>query len=307
MGWDRDDLLARTDLRVLLTSIGGEPSRSGPSARWRCPAADHPDEHPSVSVFTDRRGVERWRCWSGGHAGTAIDVILAARPGITMRAARDDLGARAGLTSGIVDRAPPRTRPVERVPVPLHESVLEYIDACEKLLWKPAGRTVREYLLNTRGLDADVLRLNRVGADPGPSVVTRAPGLPRGGGAAVFPVHGIEGDVRYVQARYLEPGERGKYANPAAWLGDNPKVAFVRTPHVRMRDVVVVREGLPDAYQSAANGCIAAALLGATCVDPGAAQELQRFARGRRLEVSLDDDPAGVPLSRDSMVLNAER
>ena len=27
-------------------------------------------------MFVDRKGLERWRCWSDGHAGTAIDAVM---------------------------------------------------------------------------------------------------------------------------------------------------------------------------------------------------------------------------------------
>ena len=29
-------------------------------------------------MFRDRNGVERWKCWSGGHGGTAVDAVDAA-------------------------------------------------------------------------------------------------------------------------------------------------------------------------------------------------------------------------------------
>ena len=27
-------------------------------------------------MFVDHKGLERWRCWSDGHAGTAIDAVM---------------------------------------------------------------------------------------------------------------------------------------------------------------------------------------------------------------------------------------
>ena len=72
---DRDELLARVDLVELLTALSGTPTRDGSGARWRCPAIDHPDNHPSVTVSVDPSGTQRWKCWSGGHGGTAIDAI----------------------------------------------------------------------------------------------------------------------------------------------------------------------------------------------------------------------------------------
>ena len=70
------EVLAHTDLAALLTSLSGPPVGTGRSARWPCFSPDHPDEHPSVTMFVDRKGIERWRCWSDGHAGTAIDAVM---------------------------------------------------------------------------------------------------------------------------------------------------------------------------------------------------------------------------------------
>ena len=56
-------------------ALGGAGDGDG---RWHCPDRDHPDEHPSVTMQVDGDGVQRWRCWSGGHGGTAIDAVMAA-------------------------------------------------------------------------------------------------------------------------------------------------------------------------------------------------------------------------------------
>ena len=73
--FDRDEVLARVDLRALLDEFCGPAHGAGAGARWHCPVPDHDDVRPSVSVRVDRRGVDRWRCWSLGHGGTAIDVL----------------------------------------------------------------------------------------------------------------------------------------------------------------------------------------------------------------------------------------
>ena len=87
---DRDELLARTDLAQVLDALTTGHG-DGHRRTWNCPEPDHPDVHPSVTIHTDRHGVQRWRCWSGGHGGTAIDAVIAAR---RMRCRRRDPLAR---------------------------------------------------------------------------------------------------------------------------------------------------------------------------------------------------------------------
>lgn len=200
LGWDRDEVVARTDLVALLEELSGPPARLGPSARWHCPARDHPDDRPSVTVFTDRRGVQRWRCWSGGHAGTVIDAWCAAT-GASAGEALTVLAERSAVCAATIG-SPFRAR--ERRPVaprPPDPAISTYVAGCEKILWSRTGRPVLDWLVGERGLDAEVLRVNRVGADPGPSLFHRARGLPHGGPGAVFPVLDETGDVVYVQTR----------------------------------------------------------------------------------------------------------
>src|SRR4249919_2406418 len=183
---DRDDLLRRTDLAALLDELSPAPAtRLGSNARWRCIDAGHDDQHPSITMFVDRRGVQRWKCWSGGHGGTAIDALLIAHGG-TIADALVELERRAGS-------APVRSRPIPSHPTlrdartEPDSALLEYVTACERILWKPPGRRVLDYLVEKRGLAPDALRSNHVGADPGPATLRRAGGLPRGGSAAVLP------------------------------------------------------------------------------------------------------------------------
>jgi DNA primase len=290
--YDREELLGRIDLRALLDELSGPAVAQGRTARWRCPAADHDDVHPSVTVTTDRRGVERWRCWSGGHAGTAIDAIqVACRVG--QREAIDELARRGGMNS-----AQPRPRRIARAlpplePVPLHPSVVRYVEACEQLLWKPVGRQVLDYLTNERGLDIDVLQANRVGADPGSSKLRRGGGLPKGGVAAVFPALAQDGDIVYVQSRYLHPGpDRSKYGNPAARLGDNPRHGWTQ-PTGPARAPVIVCEGFPDAYTANSAGYDAVAVLGAMNATPALAELLVPNLADRPVIVAFDGDASG--------------
>src|SRR5688572_23114824 len=138
---DRDDLLRRTDLAALLDELSPAPAtRLGSSARWRCIDAGHDDQNPSITMFVDRRGVQRWKCWSGGHGGTAIDALLVARGG-SVADALAELEHRAGSTPEIVHSRPipaPTSGPADPMAEPA-AALLDYVAACERILWHPAG------------------------------------------------------------------------------------------------------------------------------------------------------------------------
>src|SRR3546814_10173512 len=81
--YDRDALLAATDLRALADELLGPPSGAGRSSTWHCPNAQHAQtgRTPPVTIFTSRRGEERWRCHGCGEGGTAIDLVIASTGG----------------------------------------------------------------------------------------------------------------------------------------------------------------------------------------------------------------------------------
>ena len=289
---DRDDLLARIDLADVLDALApGEGN--GRRRAWRCPEPDHLDEHPSVKVSTDRRGVERWRCWSGGHGGTAIDAVVAARNmpvGDAIRWLNDNYAHLEPLQRP----ARPEPRPVGR-PAP---EVIEYVERCEKLLWTGSGRRIRDWL-NERGLGDEVLAANRVGADPGRRYLPRPKGLPAGWPAAVYPALDPSGDVVYFQARFIEPPEgRCKYDNPASRWASNPRLAWSRPTRAQLaaNDVLVVTEGIPDALVAAQAGCRSVGVLGSTYSDRHVARQISDGgfeATDQRIVVCFDADEAG--------------
>ena len=296
--WEIADVLARTDLTQLLDELATPATRSIRGRRWHCPMPDHDDQHASVTMHTDHRGHERWRCWSGDntHRGDAIDLIVA-----TQRVNRADaiawLANRAGM---IPDQPlPPARRKPQRSRqsvVPLDPSVVRYVHACEKILWGHTGAPVRDWL-HARGFDDDILRANHVGADPGRAKMSRQRGLPHGHSlAATFPALDPEGNVQYVQARYLEPIGSDKYDNPAGSLGSNPRLAWTRTPDGRTTaGVLLVTEGIPDALTAAGAGYAAVGILGSQAPDDRVADVLVRQSRDseRRVIAVIDADPAG--------------
>ena len=295
--WQIDDVLARTDLAAVLDQVAEPATYSVRGRRWHCPLPEHEDHHASVTMHTDHRGHERWRCWSGDdtHRGDAIDLVVATQR-FNRADAIDWLAQRAGMTPDQAVPPPARKRrPMAPTVVPLDPSVARYAAACERILWSPSGRPVRDWL-NHRGLRDDVLRVNRVGADPGRRMMRRQRGLPYGNStAAVFPALDPTGNVRYLQARYLDPGGGPKYDNPAAALGSNPRLAWTQTEHPPRPGILAVCEGIPDALTAAQAGFSAAAVLGSQAPDQSVAARLATYAErhGLAIVAVIDNDPAG--------------
>ncbi len=289
------DVLDRTDLAGVLTELAGEPVSAGRLSRWRCCASDHPDDNPSVTMFRDRHGVERWRCWSGGHGGTAIDAVMAAR-GVTTADAVRQLEQRAGIT-------PPVTRPVAPPtvaarPVAFSAPAHAYATACAELLWTRQGGRALDWL-HQRGLSDDVLRTNLVGYDPGHLQLARPKGVP---GfrlphhtplpAVTYPSFSPAGHMIYVQARYLADGAPSKYANPSAAHGQLPAVSYPKTP-LRQIGPVIVTEGVPDGLVAVTAGFRPASVLSTSLVTTNVADELAGHAGNAGVILAFDNDPAG--------------
>ncbi|MGH9228919.1 MAG: toprim domain-containing protein [Acidimicrobiales bacterium] len=296
--WAIEDVVARTDLARLLDELAQPATHAIRGRRWHCPVPDHADHHASVTMHTDHRGHERWRCWSGDdtHRGDAIDLVVATQR-MTRGEAIDWLANRAGM---IPDRPlPPITRkprPTLPAVVPLAPAVVRYVQACERILWTPTGRRVRDWL-HERGFNDDTIRANRVGADPGRQLMRRPRGLPHGTStAATFSVLAPDGHLTYVQTRYLAPGDDSKYDNPAAALGTNPRLAWTRQPSGQGRaGLLLVCEGIPDALTAAQGGYAAVGILGSQAPDRVVAARLAHHAdrHHQRLVAVIDADPAG--------------
>jgi DNA primase len=300
--WEIADVLVRVDLAALLdehtTAIG-----YGRTRRWHCPVPEHSDTHASVTVHTDSRGHERWRCWSGDdtHRGDAIDLLVA-----TQRLSRADAIAHLAERVGLDHETPaPRLLPrppARRVapsdgaaaPVALSPLVERYVRACERILASNAGRPVRAWLAE-RGLDPDIAAANRIGADPGRQRMPRRGGLPFGHGiAATFPAFDEHGRLAYVQTRYLVPRPGSpKYENPARHLGTNPRLSWTIPLRSGVPECLVVCEGIPDALLAARAGLHTVAVLGAQASGPDVALRLATYANTLGLEVVAVIDADG--------------
>ncbi len=313
MGYDRNEVLGRTDLAELADQLVGPHKGRGAGATWPCPDPGHGNQTgktPPVSIFRTGYGDERWRCHSCGAGGTAIDLVMTTQ-GVRFPEAIELLARRAGVAE--VDRPMPalRTARIQRAePAPPSRPSAEmerFVAAAEAHLWSEQGRPMRRWLAE-RGLGEEVLRANRVGADPGPTALDRPRGLPRGGPAVVLPVLGPDGEATYLQSRYLRPNGH-KYDNPSAALaGGLPRTAEVRLPRPPADPgLVVVSEGIPDALVAAQAGYRAAAVLGAGVPDERTAAALvQRFPT-ERLVVAFDADGPGQAGGERLQELLAER
>jgi hypothetical protein len=165
-----------------------------------------------------------------------------------------------------------------------------------QLLWGSLGEPGRDWL-RARGFSDDVLRVNRVGFDPGPRAFPRDRGLPWRGAGIVYPALGADGTALYFQTRYLDPAAAGraKYDNPTSALAVNPRIAALRVPDPdpTLDGLVVVTEGIPDGLAVAQTGAQPAAVIGAANHGPAVADRLhQTFPTGRFLIV-FDADHAG--------------
>lgn len=294
---DRAELLARVDLAALLTEFLGPPRRQGRTPYWPCPAPAHGGQTgktPPVTIRV-RQGIPRWHCHSCGEGGTAVDLVMQVHQrdvGEAFRLLRD----RADGAEPVSRRSPAAPARPEPPQPPLDRAALvAYTERCRQLLWTGMGGPgVTE--LNRRGLRPAVLRVNGVGYDPGPALVPRPAGLPRGGPAIVLPVLDGAGQPVYLQARYLTPVQGRRYDNPTGRaVGDSPRVAFLRTPEAPVNArVLMVCEGQLDALSAAQAGYAAAAVLGAGYPDERVAQRLVDHAAGRALLLAFDADPRGL-------------
>jgi DNA primase (bacterial type) len=173
MGYDRGDVLARIPLASLCDELLDPHHGRGRTASWSCPDPGHGPQTgrtPPVTVFRPRSGIERWHCHACGAGGTAVDLVMVTQ-GVAFRDALELLARRAGAPEEPWRPATPRPQP-PRHPEPARparpDPALErYVAACEAWLWSPSGAPMRSWLADRR-LDEEILRTNRVGADPAP-------------------------------------------------------------------------------------------------------------------------------------------
>ena len=120
-----------------------------------------------------------------------------------------------------------------------------------------------------------------------------------------FPALNEQGEIRYVQTRYLNPGTGPKYDNPSAALATNPRIAWTTAVGRRETSTLIVCEGIPDALTAAQAGFAAVAVLGSQVPDIVVAAATQGYASDRSLGVLLigDNDSSGRTWTKEMRTL----
>jgi len=304
-----DAAVRSTDLVSLMSELGGTPSGRPGALRWRCIVPSHDDENPSTTVFEDSHGKQRWKCWSCGHAGTAIDALVEARS-MSVADAISTLEHRTG--TACTTPSPLQRRAPVLDNVPLSTEACSYLEACAERLWQPEGTTALRWL-ERRGLTVEVLRNNLVGFDPGPRDLDRAPGLPGhmtakprlpGGSGVTFVSFDQPGEPLHVQCRLLHPTSF-KYVNPRREHGSIPPVSFPRTDIAY--GPLVVTEGVADGLIAATAGFRSASVTSATTVRRSTAEQLVTHSNGELIVLAFDNDVAGNTATTQLKALLGER
>jgi len=293
MSRDLAALLASVDLEALADELLGGHRGTGRSAVWPSPVPGHPQtgKSPPMSIFTDRRGVQRWTCWATGTSGTAIDLVAVAR-GLDVADAIRWLEQRHGRFD---PPAPPRRARTPPPRVGPSAELLGYVAACRQRLWDPEGAAALRWLHVTRRLSTAVLHANQIGFDPGPQRLWRPSGLPRQGAGIVIPTFDRAGTVVYAQTRYrrgVAAASGRKYDNPSARHGTKPRLSW---PCDDLTTAVsaptLVCEGVIDAMTVIGAGYQAVALLAAGDASSAAAE---LAVIDGPLVLAVDNDAAGA-------------
>ena len=252
------EVLARTDLAELLTSLSGPPVGTGRAAKWSCFSPDHQDDHPSVTMFVDRKGIERWRCWSDGQAGTAIDAVMIGH-NLDVSGALRWLAERSGHLP-----EPPARRP--------------------QAARRPSGRCHRQFTPGRTTAStgcgvprapgpwsgSDVEDSTTTCCEPTASATTQEPTSPAGrtgsrvGEASRCAPTTAAGELAYVQVRNLDAQAPSKYSNPRPEHGSLPAVTFPRGAPAD--GPLVVTEGVFDGLIATQAGYRTAALISTSSI-----------------------------------------
>jgi hypothetical protein len=293
---DRDAIVAAVDLPTLADALLRARRGSPESPVWICPAPGHDPGSPfpaDMSIFSTRRGGQRWACQNCGADGSAVDLVMTSQR-LGFRDALEFLARRTGYDQAV----PPREDAADSTPRPpvARTGIDAWVDRASTLLWEPFGSPVRDWLTTARGLPEDVLRTHRVGAtsitSPGDSLATRraVDGTRSSSAAAVLPVISKDRAV-FAQLRLIEPPD-GASPYVSAHIPDGHRLRYgLYRPPRRAHAEILVTEGIIDALSANAAGYRAAAVLAPGLADGEVAVHVARL-KGP-LVVAFDPDGAG--------------
>jgi hypothetical protein len=295
---DRDAIVAATDLSAMADSLLGPRIAGATSPRWPCPEPDHDPTAPvppHLSLFTTRRGEQRWHCPNCGADGSAVDLVMKAKR-IGYRDALEHLANRVGIeTTTGAGADPPSESGVPFVQSEPRGGLGAWVQHCSQMLWQPYGEPTRGWLTDRRGLPENILRFHRIGA----TGITPQDDLPvehavegsrSASPAAVLPVV-ARGRAIYAQLRLIEPDDdQSPYINAHRPQGRHPRIGLYRPPR-RVHSEIIVTEGIIDALAANAGGYRAAAVLAPGLADAEIALHLARL--NGPLVLAFDPDEAG--------------
>ena len=224
--FDRDDVVARTDLAELVRELSDGEGR--PNASWfvfRCLSPTHDDRTPSFCV-SKRSDSAKWKCFGCGVEGSGPIDVLVRFQGMSVPAAIQWLGERCGAR--LEDR-PALSRPKPAKPVPMDRPVTESFEAAERV--KFSGE-YRDRLIRTRRWSNETIDM--VGIE-----LVRIRGVLR----YRFPFRANHRPV-YWQDRAIADGVTPKWLGPTG----TPRVPFGADLLRRRQpnDQIVLLEGVPD-------------------------------------------------------------
>lgn len=275
--YDRDDVVARTDLVELVRELSdGEGRHNGSWFMFRCLSPTHDDRTPSFGV-TKRPGSRKWKCFSCGVEGSGPIDVLVQFQGMTVADAIRELGDRCGARLEVGRPTPRRDRVLTRPPEPVLRPVTQNFEDAERLRFvgEYRDRLIRARCWSDETIDAFGIELVRV----------------RGSIRWRFPFRDGNGTPRYWQDRAVADSVTPKWTGPtgSVLVPFGADLLNRRQPN----DQIVLLEGVPDVV-TLVELFPAAAVIGV----PGAANfrpvwlEALR-ADGRPVVVVADSDDAG--------------
>ena len=288
---DIDRILAETDLPALADQLVGGRRGNGTSAKWPSPVPGQQGtgDTPPMGIFIGRDGTQRWKDFSTGQGGTAIDLIKTVQA-VDTKTAIETLARNAGIQPEPAKQtAPTRHTAGNRPAIDGTPRITQWVQETNAQLALPKARLAHRWLAE-HGIDLNHAIENSVGYDPGSARLKRGDGLPKHGPAIVLPITDQNGDITYAQSRQLRPGG-AKYLNPASTVATNPTISILEHQH---HSPMILTEGIADALVLTQHGHNAAALIGTGIAARDSWIDALTNATGDNpIVLAFDNDPAG--------------